>query len=153
MGRYEESISACERALELDSQNFDALNTQSLALSLLKNFDKAIISIDRAINLESKDILLQANRGIILARAGRYSEAFTVCKQSIEQHPKHEIGYYAKACYYSLKDEIDLAIDNMQKAIDIKPRLCRREAKQNPDFDNISDNLRFRDLVYRDNSV
>jgi tetratricopeptide (TPR) repeat protein len=153
MGRYEESIATCDRALELDSQNFDALNTQSLALSLLKNFDKAIIAIDRAIKLASSDVLLQANRGIILARAGRYSEAFTVCEQSIDRHPKHEIGYYAKACYYSLQNEIDLAIYNMQKAIDIKPRLCRREAKQNPDFDSIRGDRRFRDLVYKDDSI
>ncbi|PSB57193.1 TPR end-of-group domain-containing protein [Chamaesiphon polymorphus] len=94
--------------------------------------------------------MLRANRGIILARASRYTEALIECDRVIEQAPNHEIGYYAKACYHALQDEVDLAIENLQKAIDIKPRLCRREAKHNPDFDRIRDNERFQELVYRE---
>jgi len=35
----------------------------------------------------------------------------------------------------------------MQKSIDIAPRDSRREAKHNPDFDNIRDDERFQALV------
>jgi tetratricopeptide (TPR) repeat protein len=117
-------------------------------LSLLKDFDKAITAIDEAINLEPQEVLLRANRGIILARAGRYTEAFAECEQAIKQDPKHESGYYAKACYYALQGEVEQAVDNLQRAIDIKPRFSRREAKHNPDFDTIRDDERFRALVY-----
>jgi len=145
--RYEEVLTACDRAFKIDSKNHHALNTQALALSLLKNFEKAITAIDEAINLEPKKVLYRANRGIILARAGRYTEALADCEQAIKQDPKHESGYYGKACCYALQGEIEQAIDNLQKAIDIAPRLSRREAKHNPDFESIRDDERFRALM------
>jgi tetratricopeptide (TPR) repeat protein len=146
--RYDEALIACDRALEIDAKDFDILNTQSLVLSLLKKFEEAIISIDKAIVMEPQKVLLRANRGIILARADRYNEAFIDCDRAIEQNPNHEIGYYAKACCHALQGEMELAIEHLQKAIDLKPRLCRKEAKHNPDFDSIRDDKRFRALVY-----
>jgi tetratricopeptide (TPR) repeat protein len=147
LGRYEEALAACDRAFEIDSKNYQALNTQALALSLLKNFEKAITAIDEAINLKPQEVLYGANRGIILARYGRYTEALADCEQAIKQDPKHESGYYGKACCYALQREIGQAIDNLQKAIDIAPRRSRREAKKNPDFDSIRDDERFRALM------
>ena len=144
---YEEALTTCAQAFKIDSKNLEALNTQALALSLLKNFEKAITAIDEAINLKPQEVLLRANRGIILARACRYTEALADCEQAIKQNPKHESGYYGKACCYALQGEIEQAIDNLQKAIDIAPRRSRREAKHNPDFDSIRDDERFRALM------
>ena len=59
-------------------------------------------------------------------------------------------GYYGKACCYALQGETEKAIEHLQKAIEIKPRLSRKEAKTNPDFDSIRDDDRFRALVYPD---
>jgi tetratricopeptide (TPR) repeat protein len=146
--RYEEALVSGYQALKLAPKNFECLNSQALLLSFIKDFDKAIIAIDEAINLEPQEVLLRANRSIILARAGRYTEAFAECEQAIKQDSKHESGYYAKAGYYALQGEVEQAVDNLQKAIDIKPRLSRREAKCNPDFDSIRDDKRFRALVY-----
>ena len=145
--RYEEALTACDRAFKIDSKNPQALNTQALALSLLNNFEKAITAIDEAINLKAQEVVLRANRGIILARAGRYTEALAECEQAIKQDPKHEVGYYGKACCYALQGDIGQAIDNLQKAIDIAPRFSRNEAKHNPDFDSIRDDERFRALM------
>ena len=147
LGRDEEALAACDRAFEIDSKNDQALNNQALALSLLKNFEKAITAIDEVINLKPQEVVLRANRGIILGRYGRYTEALAECEQAIKQNPKHESGYYGKACCYALQGEIGQAIDNLQKAIDIAPRLSRREAKHNPDFDSIRDDERFRALM------
>ena len=66
----------------------------------------------------------------------------------IEQDPNHVGGYYAKACYHALQGEVELAINNLQKAIDIAPRRSRTEAKHNPDFDSIRDDERFQNLLY-----
>ncbi|WP_293363403.1 tetratricopeptide repeat protein [Microcoleus sp. CAWBG52] len=145
--RYEEALTACDRAFEIDSSNYRSLNNQALTLSFLNNFEKAIAAIDEAINLEPQEVLLRANRGIILARAGRYTEALVECEQAIKQDPKDESGYYGKACCYALQGEIEQAIDNLQKAIDIAPRRSRIEAKHNPDFDSIRDDVRFRSLM------
>ena len=117
-------------------------------MSFLQDFDKAIAAIDKAIHLKPEEVVLKANRGIVLARAGRYAEALTECDQAIQQDPKHESGYYARACYYALQGELEQAINNLQTSIELAPRLSRREAKHNPDFDRIRDDERFRALVY-----
>ncbi|WP_204105525.1 MULTISPECIES: tetratricopeptide repeat protein [Spirulina sp. CCY15215] len=148
MKQYEKSLVACDRAYEIEPKNSGVLNTKALTLSLLKDFEKAVKAINEAINLDPQEVLYKANRGIILARAGRYDEALVECEQAIKQNPKHESVYYAKACYHSLQGEIEPAINNLKKAIDIKPRFTRSEARHNPDFDGIRDDERFQALIY-----
>jgi len=145
--QYEEALAACEQALKIDPQKIESLNSQALTLSFLKDFEQAITVIEQAINLEPQDVVYKANRGIILARAGRYTEALADCEQAIKQDPQHESGYYGTACCYALQGKIEPAINNLKKAIDIKPRLSRREAKSNPDFDSIRDEPTFRALM------
>jgi tetratricopeptide (TPR) repeat protein len=146
--RYDEALDALHHFPEIDSSDFDMLNTKALVLSLTKNFEESILSIDKAISLEPKSVLLKANRGIILARAGRYEEALVECEQAIEQDPNHEIGYYGKACCCAQQGEVDLAIESLLKAINIKPRLSRTEAKHNPDFDSIRETKQFQSLIH-----
>ncbi len=145
--RYDEALVACDRALKIDPKVTKALNTQALTFSFLKEFDKAITAIDRVIELKPEEALCKANRGIILARAGCYNEALADCEQAIQQNPESVGGYYAKACYHALQGEIEPAIANLQKAIDVAPRRSRSEAKHNPDFDRIRADERFRALV------
>jgi tetratricopeptide (TPR) repeat protein len=148
--RYDEALDALHHFPEIDSSVFDMLNTKALVLSLTKNFEESILSIDKAISLEPKSVLLKANRGIILARAGRYDEALIECEQAIEQDPNHEIGYYGKACCCAQQGEVDLAIESLLKAINIKPRLSRTEAKHNPDFDSIRETKQFQSLIHQE---
>jgi len=112
-------------------------------LSFLQDFEKAITAIDQAINLKPQIVLLRANRGIILARTARYTEALADCEQAIKQDPKHESGYYGKTCCYALQGEVEQAIDNLKQAIDIASHLSRSEVRHNPDFDSIRDEERF----------
>lgn len=146
--RYQEAIVACARAFEIDAKELNTLNVQALVLSFLKDFEQAISFINRAISLYPQEVLLKANRGIILARASRYTEALADCEQAIKQDPKHESGYYGKACCCALQGENEQTIHNLQKAINIAPHHSRSEAKYNPDFDSIRNNEKFRTLVY-----
>jgi tetratricopeptide (TPR) repeat protein len=148
--RYQESRESLKKAMELSPKNYYIQNTHALNLSFLQDFEKAIIIINQLINIEPNEVLFKANRGIILARAGRYDEALVDCEEAIKQNPKHESGYYAKACYYALKNDIDQVLENLKKAIDIEPNTSRSEARWNPDFDGIRDDERFRALVYPD---
>jgi tetratricopeptide (TPR) repeat protein len=148
--QYKESSKSLQKAMDLFPQSHLILNAQALTLSFLQNFEKAMIAIDQVINLESNEVIYKANRGIILARAGRYEEALVDCEEAIKQNPNHESGYYAKACYYALRNDINQVIENLRKAIDIHPNNSQREARCNPDFDGIRDDERFRALVYPD---
>ena len=55
--------------------------------------------------------------------------------------------YYNKACAYSLQNVIELALENLQKAIQLNPDHYRKLAKTDSDFDNIRHNQRFQALI------
>lgn len=148
MHRYDEALTYCNKALEIKPEDSGSLNNLALILSILGDPEEAIKVIDKAIVLEPDDALYKANKGIVLARAGQHLNALFECDQATEQDPDHESGYYAKACCHALQGNVYQAIDSLQKAIDIKPRFSRHNAKYNPDFDGIRNDERFQVLIY-----
>ncbi|MEL7011004.1 MAG: hypothetical protein AAFY50_01295 [Cyanobacteria bacterium J06648_1] len=58
-----------------------------------------------------------------------------------------ECVYYAKACYFALKNQKQEAMKNLKEAIAIAPLECKQEAKINPDFDRLRDNPEFKTLI------
>ncbi|MEH2043191.1 TPR end-of-group domain-containing protein [Nostoc sp.] len=68
-------------------------------------------------------------------------------EKAVELQTNDESGHYGKACYFALQSDVDLAIENLEQAINLSPRRCRREAKFNPDFDSIRDHARFQALL------
>ncbi len=92
-------------------------------------------------------MLYIANKGIILCRQGNYQKGLKYCEEAISKNPDREAGYYAKACYYALQNHDLQAIKNLNKAIDIAPHRCHIEPKNNPDFDQIRNNPKFKALL------
>ncbi len=146
--RYHEALDSFNTALEISLDDIFILNCKSLVLSLIGKKDESISLINRVLEISPNQAFFIANHGIILARNNRYTEAFDSCELAINQSPENEIGYYGKACCYAHKGDIQQTLDNLQKAINIKPRLCRREARCNPDFDIIRKDARFQALIY-----
>lgn len=143
--KYEESLTEIEEALRINPRDPHTLNTKSLCLSLKQCHDQALDTIEKAISVEpsSKRFWLIANRGIILARARKYSEAVSTCNSVIETNPSNEVGYYGIACCYALQGNYSMALASLQEAININSIRCRREARKNPDFDRLRDDEHF----------
>lgn len=146
---YEEALASYNKALKIAPNEPYYLSVKSLALSLLGRFDEALANINESVKLLPEDPLFWTNQGIVLARARRYQEAMASCEKALQLKPDDESGHYGKACCYALQGNIDLAIENLQKAININSSRCRREAKTNPDFDNIREDARFQALLQR----
>ena len=56
-------------------------------------------------------------------------------------------GHYARACCQALQADLDAALASLQEAIAIAPRLTRREARCNSDFDALRNDPRFQALI------
>ncbi|WP_442936549.1 TPR end-of-group domain-containing protein [Nostoc sp.] len=82
-----------------------------------------------------------------MARAGRYQDSLATCEKALELQANDESGYYGKACYFALQNDVDLVIKNLQQALNLNSRRCRMEAKLNPDFDSIRDDAIFQALL------
>ncbi|NET60559.1 MAG: tetratricopeptide repeat protein [Symploca sp. SIO2E6] len=67
--------------------------------------------------------------------------------RAIEIKPDDGAAWYNKACCYGLQNNIDLAIQNLQQAINLNPDKYREMAKTDSDFDNIRSEPRFQELI------
>ena len=146
-GQYEEAIASYDKALEIKPDDAHPWSMRGLVLSRIGRYDKALANHDKALKLQPEHPLYWANRGIVLARSGRYEEALAICDKALELQPNDESGFYGKACCYALQGNVDLAVENLQQAINRNPSRCRREAKINHDFDSIREDERFQALL------
>lgn len=73
----------------------------------------------------------------------------TSYNKALEINPLYEDAWstwYDKACYYVLQDNIDLALENLEKAINLNSE-CREIASNEPAFDQIRFDKRFKILI------
>jgi tetratricopeptide (TPR) repeat protein len=76
---------------------------------------------------------------------GRYEEAMASYQKALELDSDCANAYYNIACVYTVQGNVDLAVQNLQRAIELYPE-CRELAKTDSDFERIRQNRRFRAL-------
>jgi tetratricopeptide (TPR) repeat protein len=145
--RFEEAIASFDKAIEVKPDYHQAWSMRGLASSRIGRYDEALANHNEALKLQPKEPLLWTNQGIVLARSGRYEDALASCDKALELQANDESGFYGKACCYALQGDVDLAVENLQQAINRNPSRCRREAKRNSDFDSIRGDERFQALL------
>ena len=146
LGRYEEAIASFDRALEFKPDYHAAWNNRGSALDRLGRNEEAIDSFDRALDKPDYHAAWY-NRGIVLGNLCRYEEAITSYEKALEFKPDDPNPYFNKACAYSLQNQIELALENLQKAIQLNPEKYREMAKTDSEFDNIRHDPRFQALI------
>ena len=144
---HEEALASYDKGLAIKDDYPPIWSSKGLTLSFLGRYDEALANLNEAVKLQPQYPLWWANQGIVLARAGRYQDSLASCEKALELQANDESGHYGKACYFASQNDVDLAIENLQQAINLNPRRCRMEAKLNPDFDSIRDNVRFQALL------
>ena len=77
---------------------------------------------------------------------GRYQEAIESYDKAIEFKPDDASTWYNKACCYSLVGNVELAIEYLQKAMQLDSKYIEM-AKTDSDFDNIRSDQRFIALI------
>lgn len=87
------------------------------------------------------------NRGLALVNLGRHEEAIASYDQALHLKPDYHAAWYNKACCYALQSNVELALEHLQRAIDLSPNKYRPMAKTDPDFASIRDDERFQTLV------
>jgi len=87
------------------------------------------------------------NRGIPLHNLGRFEEAIASYDKALEIKPDFHEAFYNKACSYALNGQVDLLMQNLQRAINLNPDKNREMAKTDSDFDNVRSHPKFKALI------
>ncbi len=77
----------------------------------------------------------------------RYQDAIASFDKAIAIKPNKHEAYYNKACSYALQNNLDLAIENLNKAIQFVPNKYKKLAKTDPDFNKVRSDKRFQELL------
>lgn len=75
--------------------------------------------------------------------------AIRCTEQLIARNQRSDIGHFNLACYLALSGERDRAIDVLSLACGLNPE-CREFARDEPDFDGLRTDPRFRQLLRQD---
>jgi tetratricopeptide (TPR) repeat protein len=84
---------------------------------------------------------------LILIALGINEEAIASYDRALQINPDYHEAFYNKACVYALQSQIELALENLQKAIQLAPEENREMAKTDSAFDNIRSDPRFQELI------
>ncbi|GFE68601.1 tetratricopeptide repeat protein [Chroococcus sp. FPU101] len=80
---WEEAIQSYDKAIELQPDNYNALNLRGIALRELGRLEEAIVSFDQAIEIQSNDSVAWNNKGIVLHKLGRFDESIQSYKHAL----------------------------------------------------------------------
>ena len=125
----------------------EAVGERRIALEKLVGLNQKNAKFTPASECICEDYLIWYNRGVELARKGCYSEAIACYETALEITPNFANAFYNQACCYALLGFADLALDNLQRAVEFMPVLYRELAVADSDLSGIWKQERFETLI------
>jgi tetratricopeptide (TPR) repeat protein len=145
--RYKEAIASYEKAIAIDSNNYELWRNRGVTLEKLQNYEEAFNSYDKALLFQPENPQIWSDRSRALYHLQRYEEVINSLDRAIQLQSDNPIFWYSKACCYALQGNVSLAIENLQKAIELNPSEYKKSAMIDPDFDAIRENELFKRLI------
>jgi tetratricopeptide (TPR) repeat protein/S1-C subfamily serine protease len=119
-GNYQEAATACEASLLKRSSYIPALSELSVIYGELREYEKALAALNKAIQLAPKNANLYSEKRTVLGNLNRHQEALLAINQAITLSPR--AGFYNdRGITYNALKEYSKAIADYDKAIVIDP--------------------------------
>ena len=147
-GRYDDAIASHDKAIQIESDNPRAWFSKGAVLTKLQQYQDAIACYDRATQIKLDFSEAWFGRGTALAKLQQYPDAIASYDQVIQIKPDFYLAWFGKARCHALQGDIELAIENLQQAINLNADKCRETAKTDPAFDNVREEERFKQLIW-----
>src|SRR5262249_3497895 len=120
LGRFEEAVADCTRALALDTSHLDAYCNRGLAYRALSQYTQALTDFDRALEISASDRVCLFNRGQTYRVMGNHKAAIQALEpllasgfNNAQVHLELSLAYSALADVVSAQKH-RLAHDQMQ---------------------------------------
>lgn len=86
--------------------------------------------------------------GTAYAKKGVFDKSLRIDKKLIELCPNDPLGYYNLSCNYAMMGKKKLALDALEKSVDLGYQ-DYDHIKKDPDLDGIRRSLRFRKILWK----
>ena len=147
MGLHKQAIASFNRSLALKASSLEAVGEGSVTLQKVVGLSQRNPKLTPTFECLSQDYLLWYNRGVELASNGNYSEAIACYSKVLQLQPAFANAFYNQACCYALLGFADLALDNLQRAVEFMPNLYRELALTDSDLTVLRKQQRFEALI------
>ncbi|MEB3341139.1 tetratricopeptide repeat protein [Okeania sp.] len=144
---YQEGINSFEQGIKVKPDYADAWNNRGVCLAKIQKYQEAVKSYNQAIAIRNNYTDAWNNRGVSLMKLGIYEEAIACFDNAVKIKPNYSNAWYNLARCCSLKGEVEIALQHLEKAIILNDGNYQEMAKNEPDFENIRHNDLFQKLI------
>lgn len=118
LAKYKKAKKSFLAALEIDATNWDCWNDLGFTYNRMGKFRKAIPCFEETIKLEPKVPNPYAHLGYSYLRLGKLAPTKKNLDLSSRYSTDYNKRYFYLACYHSVLNQTDKAIDNLELAIE-----------------------------------
>lgn len=123
LGRFEDVIAACRKALGIEPDYLPALNNLASALAALGRHEESAAEFAAVLRLAPDNPLVLSNYGHALALAGRAEEARVALESAVRIQPFYAEAHYNLAILLEQTGSPADALREYEQAVTLNPKL------------------------------
>ena len=108
-----------EKARELSPKHFRMRGNMGVFSKKLGNEEAAIEYYKKSIEVDPYYPYSYLNYAVIYREKEDYMKAIEIINEGIKENPEEGFLYYNRACFYAAISELDLALDDVLKSIEL----------------------------------
>jgi tetratricopeptide (TPR) repeat protein len=147
--RYKEAIASFDKAIEFKPDNYRAWYSRAVSLASLRRYEDAFNSLDTTLAIKRSCYYAWNYRGLVLTKLNRHEEAIASFDKSLGYKSDNPNAWYGKASSYALRQDVEMAVKNLHRAIILSPNLYRVMAQTDMNFDAIRKAQAFQELMQK----
>lgn len=145
--RYKDAISSYDKVLEKEPDNYFACVNRGWALRRLGIYEEALSSYENAIEIQPGHHIGWYGKGNALSELQRYDLAIQAYNKCLIIKSDFAWAWYRKARCYVLKNDINSALENLEKAITLNPEKFTAIAINDRYLEGVRKDKRFRKII------
>jgi tetratricopeptide (TPR) repeat protein len=124
-GKVQEAKSALARGIAIDPYDAAAYDLSGQVMAIEHKTEEALYKFQKAVQLRPGYSPYLYNYALALVQAARYDDAKTQVRAAVQANPKYAEAHEVLGALYLREKKSDLAIQEYQEAVAIKPEMNR----------------------------